>query len=104
MKAVLPLVPLRSDAGSEEVADGELEAERLFVRQVVEREPPLEAQWAHGGEPAEAEAPRSPYVQQAVGAEARTDLGIESGTACSLAIVRLEIPGVAKVGEDHPLE
>src|SRR5688572_18860674 len=71
---------------------------------MVEGETPLEAQRSHGREPTEAKPPRCAYVEQALSAEARADFWVEVSATGRLAIVRLEVPGVAEIGEDHALE
>src|SRR4051812_13032744 len=84
----------------EEVADREFEDGRLLVAQLVEREAPLETERAEGREPPDAEA-RGPAEQtEAAGVEAGAHEIRELGGRSRLAELLLEVPRVARVGED----
>src|SRR5690606_14825263 len=90
----------KTPAGLEEVADGELEVDLLLeeVRVAREGDAPLEAQRPEGRDPADAEAPARADVEGVERAGiVRAQASLRGGR---VAERRVEVPGVAAVGED----
>src|SRR4051794_38743637 len=85
-----------------EIPDRELEHAVFFIRQGLEREAPLETQGPERREPADAEADGRAQIRQAREAvEARADGAVLNGATAGFAVVALQIPSVASVGEKH---